>query len=579
MKLKSLFITTLVLLPLISCTKKNLDTGVKTLRVPLSDDVKTLDPARAYDSISLSVMPLMNESLYQYNYHKRPFTLEPLLAESLPEISKNGLEYIIKIKKGVLFHSNEAFKGPRELKAQDFIYAWKRIGIPEVTSPGTWIFDGKVKGYNLFMKGLSKESDTVALKQSVEGFEVIDDYTLKIVLEKPFPQLVHILAMGFTAPVAQEVIEKHGHHHLITNAVGTGPYVLDQFIQGSKLILKKNMNYRKELYPQIPEGVKEPAMAKLEGKTLPLVDVVEFHIFKESQPAWLNFMAGKTDVSGIPKDNFSQVMTSSMGLTDDLKKKGISLHSYTPALMFWLEFNMKDPHVGGAKNKFLRTAVSHAIDFKVFNEKFLNHLGVHTSGVLTPGLEGFRNDTSKIPEFSIEKAKKLLADAGHPDGKGLPEIIYDVRGSGTSSRQMAEFFKVSLKKVGIKIKIVPNSFPGFLEKARNGEIQFSIGGWQGDYPDPQNFLFLLSKVSLPPGPNSAQYENEQYEKLFSEIEFMEPGERRVQLIHKAEDLVLADHPRAMSYYLKRLALYHKHVVGYRPNGLINNVYKYVDIQR
>ena len=143
----------------------------------------------------------------------------------------------------------------------------------------------------------------------MSGFETPDDYTIVIKLLEPYPQLVHILSMGFTAPVAHEVIDKYGQDHLITNMVGTGPFILQQFISGSKLILKKNPKYRKEVFPSVPEGHELAYMANYTGKTLPFVDELHFHIFKESQPQWLNFLAGKIDISGVPKDNFDQAIT------------------------------------------------------------------------------------------------------------------------------------------------------------------------------------------------------------------------------------------------------------------------------
>ncbi|MCB0415505.1 MAG: hypothetical protein KDD50_14305 [Bdellovibrionales bacterium] len=567
----------ILLILLASCTPKKQNSASNIFNVPLADDIKTLDPARAYDSVSLSVVPLVHESLYQYNYLKRPFELEPLLAQNLPQISSDKKTYTIKIKKGVFFHPHPSLKEPRELKAQDFIYAWKRICLPQLSSPGTFIFNDKIIGWDKYRSKIKESSTKENFDQPIEGLTAIDDYTLQIKLLHPYPQLLHALAMGFTAPLPHEVLDKEGQDYLITHMVGTGPFVLKSYINGSKLTLEKNNNYRDEKFPTIPDEFKKFNLDDLAGKSIPFLNQIQFHIYKEAQPQWLNFLSGQIDIAAVPKDNFDQVISGGEFLSKELQDKGIKLYKYKQALMYWLEYNMQDPVVG--KNKKLREAISHAIDFDQFNKKFLNDRGELVSSLVTSGIEGYDLDPNKIPKFDLSKAKKLLAEAGFPAGKGLPQIKYDIRGSGSAARQTAEFLKISLEKIGIKLKIIANSFPGYLTKSRKGNLQFSMGGWMADYPDPENFLLLLSKKNFPPGPNSAQYYNPKFEDIFQKIAYMHPSQQRKDLIRQAESLVLADHPRSMSYQLKSYALYYEKVRAYFPTGLINNSYKYVNLKQ
>ena len=226
----------------------------KVLRLALRDDVKTLDPANSYDSVSLTVLPLALESLYQYSYLKRPLQLEPLLAEGMPSVSKDGLTYTITIKKDVMFQDDPAFPGGkgRELTSSDFIYEWKRLLHPALRSNGSWIFEDKVIGYTEMKQELTKakkEDWDSILAKPMAGFSAVDKYTIQIKLTKPYPQLLYVLAMGFCAPVAEEVIAKYGQQGINNRMVGTGPYMMKELIRGSRITMVKNPTFRKAYYP------------------------------------------------------------------------------------------------------------------------------------------------------------------------------------------------------------------------------------------------------------------------------------------------------------------------------------------
>ena len=293
MKLHSLLLTLFVIFlanfSLSGCSHKEDEIVGKSLSLGLSDNVKSLDPAIAYDVISLEVMSLSMESLFQYKYTKSPLELEPLLAETMPSVSKDNKTYTIKIKKGVLWQDDAAFpngKG-RELKAQDFIYAWKRMLIPSVQSPGTWIFEGKVLGWDAFKKKLVENSAKTneILSEDVEGMKALDDYTIQIKLVQPYPQLLNVLAMGFGAPLAKEVIEKYGQQGLSERMVGTGPFRLKDFRKDSRIILEKNPTFRGEKFPTDGDAeAKSSGLMAAAGQSLPFLDQIVFSIFKETQP-------------------------------------------------------------------------------------------------------------------------------------------------------------------------------------------------------------------------------------------------------------------------------------------------------
>ncbi|MCO5143823.1 MAG: ABC transporter substrate-binding protein [Oligoflexia bacterium] len=578
--LKLFFISLCFISTLTACTGNKDDFTKKSLTLALGDDAKSLDPAIAYDTVSLTVVPLAMESLFQYKYTKTPLELEPLLAEAMPTISADKKTYTIKIKKGVMWQDDAAFtngKG-RELKANDFLYGWKRLLIPEIQSPGTWIFDDKVVGWNEYRKKLSDNRTKLEeiLAENPEGLKAVDDYTIQIKLIKPYPQLLNALAMGFGAPVAKEVTDKYGHQGLTERMVGTGPYILKTFVKGSRIELGKNPNFRKDFYPtEGDDEAKAEGLLASAGKELPLVSDITFLIIKESQPAWLQFLKGNLDAAGIPKDNFDSAIKDKE-LDPSLAAKGINLRKGEEAVIWYLNFNMKDKIVGG-NNIDLRRAISMAINREEFIEKFLNGRGVKATSIVPRVINGFSGRTETVNDYNPEESKKLLAKAGYPEGKGLPVIKYDLRGASSTSRQQAEWMQKSLSEVGIKIEVVANTFPAYLEKEKNGHLQFFMGGWSADYPDAENFLFLLYSKNEAPGPNATIYKNPAYDKLYEKIAIMTPSKERSQLIKEAEDIVFKDAAWGMMWYPLTFALRHGWLQNYRPNSQILNDIKYYDV--
>ncbi|MGZ3662571.1 MAG: ABC transporter substrate-binding protein, partial [Bdellovibrionota bacterium] len=523
---------------------------------------------------------LSMESLYQYKYTKVPLELEPLLADGMPTVSKDKKTYTIKIKKGVMWQDDAAFPGGkgRELKAQDFLYAWKRMLLPVVESPGTWIFEGKVVGWDAYKKKLVENKDKTdeLLQQDVEGLKAVDDYTLEIKLLQPYPQLLNVLAMGFGAPVAKEVIAKYGQQGLNEVMVGTGPFKLKSFVKNSRVILVKNPTFRGETYPSDgDEQAKKEGLLAAAGKQLPFVDEIVFSIIVESQPRWLQFMKGNLDAASIPKDNYDAAILNGE-LKPELKEKGVALSKFEEAVIWYLNFNMKDKVVGG-KNADLRRAIVMSIDREELIRKFANGRGVKATSIVPRVIDGNTGRPDLVGDYNVEEAKKYLAKAGFPGGKGLPSIKFDLRGSSTDAKQQAEFYKQSLAAIGINMEIVVNTFPAYLEKEKNGNLQFFMGGWVADYPDAENFLFLLSSKNVSPGPNASNYVNPEFDKLYDKMAAMTPSPERTAIIRKAEDIAFKDQVWSMLYYPILYTPYFSWTKNFRPNSLILNQDKYWDV--
>ncbi|HEY8279585.1 MAG TPA: ABC transporter substrate-binding protein [Bdellovibrionota bacterium] len=580
MKVVHLAVVFILVLAFGACTRQEEIKG-KSMSLVLADNVKSLDPAVAYDAISLEVMALSLESLFQYKYTKVPLELEPLLAESMPTISKDKKNYTIKIKKGVMWQDDAAFpngKG-RELKAGDFIYAWKRMLLPEIQSPGTWIFDGKVVGWEAYKKKLieNRAKAEEILQESVDGLKATDDYTIEIKLLQPYPQLLNVLAMGFGSPMAKEVTAKYGQQGLNEKMVGTGPFRLKDFRKDSRIIVEKSPAFRGETFPSDgDEDAKKTGLLAAAGKPLPFVDEIVFSIIKESQPRWLQFMKGNLDAAGIPKDSFDAAVANGE-LKADLKEKGLQLNKGEEAIIWYLNFNMKDKVVGG-KNADLRRAIVMAVDREELIRKFLNGRGVKATSIVPRVIAGNSGRPDLVGDYNVEKAKEYLAKAGYPGGKGLPTLKFDLRGSSTDAKQQAEFIKKSLAAIGVNMDIVVNTFPAYLEKEKNGNLQFFTGGWVADYPDAENFLFLLYSKNVSPGPNASNYVNPDFDKVYEKLAAMSPSSERTALIKKAEDIAFQDSVWSMLFYPIAYDIFHGWTKNFRPNSLILNQDKYWDVE-
>lgn len=512
-----------------SCTKKE-DKDIKVLNMSVGAKVKGMDPIYANDLYSSMEVAKVYEGLLEYHYLKRPFTLKPNLAEAMPTVSEDGLEYTFKIRKGVVFHNDPAFpegKG-RELVANDFIYSIKRLADPKLQGLGWWLLEGKIKGLNDWREASAKMTKT-DYSAPVEGLQVIDKYTLKFVLAKPFPQFLYSLAMPFTFAVAKEVVDAYGKNFL-NHPIGTGPFIIrdGEFKQSNRIVYFRNPTFRKKLYPS-DASEKFVKMGYLEdaGKPLPLVDKIVVNIIEESQPAWLNFNKGKLDYNGIPKDNFDSAILPNKGLSEELTKKGIHLEVVPSLDVTYIGFN--HDHILFKNNVNLRRAMSLAYDTDRSNELFYNNRSVPAQSVIPPGIAGnipgWENPYAK---FDVEKAKELLKEAGYPGGKGLPELDYDIT-SSTTARQMGEFFQKKMAAIGIKIKIQQNSWPELQKKLNTRNIMLWGMAWSADYPDAENFLQLLYGPNKAPGANGSDFQDDKFDAMFKKASVMQDSPERTKI--------------------------------------------------
>jgi len=563
-----------------ACTGNRRNPADKTLRLYLQEDVKGADPAQMNDVISLELMGNIFEGLYEFSYLGRLDDVSPVLAEAAPLISDGGKTYRFRIRKGVFFQDDPAFANGqgRELKADDFVYSLKRLADPRLGSVNFWLLDGVVEGLNEWRAALEKapapERDAL-FQKPVKGFEAPTPHEFVIRLKRPYPQLRFVLAMVNTSVVAQEVVEKYGPE-IVNHPVGTGPFRLNSWVRGSKISVVRNPKYRAVYYPTVGQDADRQAGLLLPaGKPLPFVEGMDWDIIKEEQPRWLKFRSGELDYVKIPKDNFEEAIDTNGNLKPEFKAKNYVLHKQMSLTTWWIEFNMKDALVG--KNAKLRQALAHAFHRERALELLYNNRGLVSAAPLSPGLDGAEDIPPAPFSYDPLRAKKLLAEAGFPDGKGLPELSFDLRGPGTTERQLGELIKENFSKVGVNVAILANSYPEALEKAHTGRFQMMKGGWAADYPDPENFLQLFYSPNEAPGPNSANFKNAEYDKLYQQIRTQAPGKERRKAVRRMVEILQSELPvifffHEMNYYVAQPGL-----KNFKSHLLLPGLGKFLDL--
>lgn len=566
----------LILFLCLACTKQN-DTRKKdTLNFALTSNISTLDPAISYDTVSAKAVYQIYESLYEYDYLKRPYQIKPLLAKELPLIEENGLKYTIKIKTNIQYHNSPAFKGRKVyVRAKDFINQIKRLAFKKTKSSGWWLFDEKIVGLNKFRQR-AKSDFSDFFNYNIEGLQAPNDHTLVIKLLRPYPQLIYALSMAFTTPIPREIIEYY-KNDLTQIGIGTGPYQMVSWDKNSSLKLTKFDDYHLSHYPSKGDRYAfEHDLVADAGKKLPFIKNINFHIMKEANTRWLNFRKKKIDIMVLTKDHFLAALNETGKLNQEFTEENIKLQVAPTLTYWWLSFNMNHPILG--KNKWLRKAISHTVNIDEYIKNFTNNIALKANSIYPPGVLGYSPSNELPYSYDIKKAKQLLARAGYPKGKGLPVFQYDVRGSSTVSRQMGEFIKKELAKVGIQIKVNLNSFPGFLNKTKTGQLEIWQGGWAMDYPDPENVIQLLISKNHPPGPNATAYSNKMVDQLYDHLFFAENRLEVLGITKKVEKIIAEDIPWVMQFYSRNYILHHGYLKNFRQSDLINNNFKYLRLE-
>ncbi len=509
--------------------------------------------------------------------------------------------------------------GTRELTADDYVYQIKRLAHPQLHSPifglmseyiaGLDDYAGTLKGaYEEAAAGKEQGVYLDLTKYPLEGAEVIDRYSYRIKVRGKYPQLLYWLAMPFFAPVPQEVDQfysqpgmKQRNITLDWYPVGTGPYMLTINNPNRQMVMERNPNFHGESYPvEGAPGDREAGLLEDAGKSVPFIDKVIFSLEKETIPYWNKFLQGYYDISGISSDSFDQAINIGTGgevtLTDGMLRQGIELNTAVATSIMYTGFNMQDPLVGGNAEaaRKLRLAISIAINTEEYISIFLNGRGIPAQGAIPPGIFGYDAGINGINRYvyqetahgpvrrSIEEARTLLAEAGYPEGRdinsGKPLVLhFDTSQTGPDAKAQLDWLMKQFAKLNIQLVIRGTDYNRFQEKMLKGTAQIFQWGWNADYPDPENFLFLLygpnSKLGHN-GENAANYRNSEFDRLFEQMKSMENSPLRQSIINQMMELARHDAPWVWGYFPKQFSLHHVWVKNSKPNLMANNTLKY-----
>ena len=382
--------------------------------------------------------------------------------------------------------------------------------------------------------------------------------------------------MSFVSPIPLEVLE-YEKNDLSVHPIGTGPFVLTKIDPNKEIFLTKFNQYHESFYPV--EGdrfANSRGLLKDSGEKIPFIDSIVFKIVKDNNSRYDLFVKGDLDFIVLPQEFYTQVFDDVGNLKENIKSTDIRLQTMPTLTYWWLAFNMRDPLLGNNLN--LRKAIAHAIDMNKYIQLFTNNTGQKANSILPPGILGYDPSATLPYDYNQAVAKDLLAKAGYPNGKNLPELVYDTRAESKISNDQAEFFNQQLEQIGIKVKIVKNNFKQYLEKSRTGHLQFFQDGWTLDYPDAENIFQLLISVNYPPGPNASFFTNKEFNSMYDRLIKLPEGDEKKKLILKMEKIVNENLPWIMQYYSRNFILYHDNVKNYRPSDLIFNYPKYIRVK-
>ncbi|MBP5998629.1 MAG: ABC transporter substrate-binding protein [Azonexus sp.] len=506
--------------------------------------------------------------------------------------------------------------GTRELIADDYIYQMKRLAHPRLHSPIFGMMADKIVGLKELGESLQAAARDVPAGDWLDldayplsGVEKVDRHTWRIRIKGKYPQFLFWLAMPFFAPVPREVDRFYAQPGMAAKnltldwwPVGTGAFMLTENDPNRRMVLSRNPNFGgRQTYPCEGEaGDREAGLLDDCGKPLPLLDQAVFTREKEAIPYWNKFLQGYYDASGISSDSFDQAVRVNVGgdvaLTDEMRDKGIRLLTSVKTSTFYMGFNMLDPVVGGLNERAtkLRQAISIAVDQEEYISIFQNGRGIAAQSPLPPGIFGYEGGEEGMNNVvydwvdgkrlrkPVEVARRLMSEAGYPNGRdeksGEPLVVnLDTTGGGMGEKSRLDWLTRQFAKIDVQLVIRSTDFNRFQDKLRKGNVQLYYLGWNADYPDPENFFFLLdgneSKVAKG-GENASNYASPEFDRLFARMKNMDNTPERLQIVRQMNRILHHDAPWNFGLHPKSYTLGHRWLKNRKPNDVGNNILKY-----
>ena len=571
----------------------------KVLRYAFRVAESNLDPAQIGDIYSRTLTAHIFEGLYQYDPLARPAKVRPLTADGQPTHSDDFRVWTVKIKPGIYFQTDAAFKGPdgrpvpRELVAQDYVYAVKRFADPLVQSPTwSWMETFEFLGLAELRKQALASKKPFDYDTPIEGVRALDRYTIEYRMKTPSPRFLTSLlcSSDLAGAVAREVAELYGDK-IQAHPVGTGPFKLVQWRRSSFIALERNPDYREVRYaaePAVDDAEGQAILARLKGRRLPMIDRVEVSIIDENQPRWLSFLQGASDfLEEVPPEFISQAMPAGK-VAPNLALRGMQGYRMVRADIAFTYFNMEDPVVGGytPDKVALRRAISLAVDVDREIRLVRRSQAIVAQSPVMPQTDaydpGFRSENG---EYSVAKAKALLDLYGYVDKDGdgwrdLPDgrplVLKKSTQPDQTNRQLDEQWARNMKAINIRIEFLPAKFQENAKAGRAGKLQmWGLGTLAADGDSQGTFQRYDSKQIG--GQNWARFKLPEMDALYKKMDTLPDGPERLAALREAMRLsvVYAPYKTHVHRYINDMA--QPWLIGYRRPVFWQEFWQYVDI--
>jgi len=513
-----------------ACHNTAPDSGKTVFNINLEEGLTSLDPAFCRNHYTIWMDNQVFNGLVQINDSLKVI---PCIAKSW-DVSADGLLYTFHLRNDVYFHDDPHFAGGvgRKAVASDFVYSFGRLIDPKVASSGSWIFSDKVEGK--------------------DSFTAPNDSTFNIRLKQPFAPFLSMLTAQYCSVVPKEVVEFYGKDFR-SHPIGTGPFKFKYWKEGEVLVLLKNEKYWEK---------------DNKGNRLPYLDAVKASFIADKQTSFLEFIKKDldflNDIDGSYRDD---ILTKSGKVTQKYKGKFVlntAPYLNTMYLGILVDTNLAIVKKSPLKILKVRQAINYAIDRQKMMKYLRNSMGTPGyAGFIPEGMPGFSKNV-KGYTYDPEKARQLLAEAGFPDGKNLPEISL---ATTVGYRSLIEYVQGQLDRIGIKTNVEITQGASLRELVSKNGINFFYGQWIADYPDGENYLSVFySKNKIPFGPNYTGFNNKKFDALFEQTYHEKNDAARYTLYQQMDNLVMEQSPVVVLYYDKLVNLYQNNISGYSLNG-------------
>ncbi len=495
-----------------------------------SSGLASLDPAFAKNKQVMWSTHQLYNTLIEIDSNMQ---MQPSLAKHW-NISDDNLVFTFTLRNDVFFTDDECFadgKG-RKLTAHDVEYSFKRIIDKNTASPGAWIFNNRV--------------------DPLHGFTAINDSTFQLKLISPFQSILGILSMQYCSIVPKEAVEKY-KTDFRRHPVGTGPFSFVAWEEGQALILKKNENYFEK---------------DAEGKSLPYLDGIKVSFYDSKATEFLEFQQNRLDfIDDIDPSFKDEVLTKTGNLKKTWQGKiDMQKHPYLNIEYLGILVDSANELVKNSPLRLqkIRQAINYGFNRKKMMLYLRNSIGIAAeSGFVPAGLPSF--DSIAVPgyHYDVDKAKKLLAEAGYPNGKNLPDIkLLTIPIYGDLGTYIAN----ELLQVGIKVQVEVIQKSLLMEQTSKSQAPFFRGSWIADYPDAENYLGVFYGKNPAP-PNYTRYKNPVFDLLYEKALSEKNDSLRYKLYRQMDRMIISDAPVVPLWYDMAIHLVHLNIRDFHPNSL------------